>query len=430
MRQLAGRTLRFARPPHIFYGWKLVALTAFTMAVVMGPTMQGLGVFFVALERHFGWSRALLAGAFSLSRAEGALLGPLEGFLTDRLGARRMIFIGLMILGVGLIGLSLIQNAVGFYLAFLLIYAGAGLAGFLPLMTTLNHWFVRRRATAMAIGMTGQSMGGLLVPALAWLAISCGWRATALGLGLGTWALAIPIAMSVRNRPEEYGLRPDGDPAPDPSVADATTNEAANEDDTSFTVGEALRTPAFWFITMCHGFAAAVFVTVSVHIVPALTDMGMSLPMAGTVVATYTFAALLAQLVAGIIGDHFPKRTLITFFVAMQATGMLTAVFMSTVPAAFLFAILFGIGFGGRVPLLIAIRGDYFGRKNFATILGVSQLPMNIIGMGGPIVVGYLFDTLGSYFLPFLGLAVVNFLAATLILLARKPASPSRRPRG
>ncbi|MBI4282462.1 MAG: MFS transporter [Chloroflexi bacterium] len=417
--------MRFPRPPHVFYGWRLVGITVLTMSVVSGSSFQGVGIFFVALERYFGWSRALLSGAFALSRAEGALLGPIEGFLIDHLGARRIVLIGLITLGVGLVALSFVQSIVTFYVAFLLIYAGAGLGGFLPLMTTINHWFVRRRTTAMAIGMTGFNIGGLLVPALAWAVASAGWQAASLGIGLVICALAFPIASQVRNRPAEYGLRPDGDPSPDTSAAHANTPEAmsgvAEKDDDSFTVAEALRTPAFWFITMSHGLAVASFTAVSIHIMPALTDMGMSLPMAGLVVATYTFMGVVFQLVGGFVGDRFPKPPAIAIFVGLQAAGMAIAAVMHTVPAAFLFAVLFGIGLGGRAPLLTAIRGDYFGRKNFATILGVSQLPMNIATMGTPILAGYLFDTLGSYFIAFLSLAALNFLGAIVILPARKP---------
>ena len=105
---------------------------------------------------------------------------------------------------------------------------------------------------------------------------------------------------------------------------------------------------------------------------------------------------------------------------------MLVATTIQTVSGAYLFAVLYGVGLGARIPLLTAIRGDYFGRKNFATILGVSQVPMNLAMVGAPIAAGYFFDTLGSYTIPFLGLAMFNFLGAALILIARKPVLPER----
>ncbi len=409
----------------VFYGWRLVGIAIFILAVVVGPTFQGMGTFFVALERHFGWSRTMLAGAFSLSLVEGALLGPVEGILTDRLGARRVIFIGFVILGFGLVGLSLIQNIVGFYAAFLVIFTGAGLAGYIPLMAGINQWFVRRRAMAMAIGLTGMNLGGLMVPVLAWAITLYGWRTTTLVMGLATWALSIPVSRMIRNRPEEYGLLPDGDP-PDALLAmDAPgTEETGNGTSLDFSVAQALRTSAFWVITVTHGFGATAFVTIAIHIVPALTDGEMSLQMAGTVVAAYTATGVMFQLVGGALGDRLPKPPLIAVFIAIQGLGILVAVGTDGTPGAFLFAVLFGIGIGGRVPLLTAIRGEYFGRKSFGSILGVSQLPMNLIMMGAPILAGYLFDVQGSYTVPFIGLSVMCFLGAGLILLSRKPTLP------
>jgi len=131
-------------------------------------------------------------------------------------------------------------------------------------------------------------------------------------------------------------------------------------------------------------------------------------------------------LVGGFLGDHLPKRPLISAAIAIQGAGMLIAATIQTIEGAYLFAVLYGIGLGARVPLLTAIRGDYFGRRNFATIMGVSQVPMNLFMVGAPILAGYFFDTLGSYTIPFLGLAILNFLGAGMILLARQPILPSR----
>ena len=406
-------------PRGIFYGWWLVAITVLVLAMVIGPIFQGLGTFFVALERQFGWSRTALSGAFSLGRVEGALLGPVEGLLSDRMGTRRVVLLGLLVLGAGLIWFSFLQGIVSFYLAFIVVFMGAGLGSFMPLMTAINHWFVRRRAMAMAIGLTGIHLGGLLVPGLAWLIVNVGWRPTSRWLGISIALLALPISRALRNRPEEYGQRPDGDPAPAPSAARAPVPD---EELYSFPVREALRTPAFWAITGAHSFAAIAAITVSVHIIPALTDLGMSLPAAGTVVSVYTIAGMVFQLVGGYLGDRLPKPPTIAAFILIQAVAMVIAATVHSIPGAYLFAVLYGIGFGGRVPLLTAIRGEYFGRRNFATLLGVSQVPMNLSTVAGPLGAGYLYDRLGSYTAAFLGLAVVNIIGAGMILLAKDPA--------
>ncbi len=418
--------LRLKSPNQVFYGWWLVSITLFTLTAIITPIFQGLGFFFVALERHFGWSRAILSVPFSLSRVEGAILGPIEGYLVDRFGSRLMILIGLVILGAGFVGFSMVEGVLGYYVTFLVIFAGAGLGGFIPLIAAINNWFHRHRTKAMAIGMIGINLGALLAPFIGRAMDLYGWRTLALWLGIGVWLFAVPIALSVRNRPEDYGQRPDGD-----TVAYTREDliDSEPDDEADFTVREAVRTVAFWGITAAHGFSAIASVTIAVHIVPAMTDIGMSLPQAGTVVLTYGVAGGIAQLAAGFMGDRLPKQPLIAIFVAIQGMGMLVAATVMTFTGAYIFAVLYGIGLGARVPLLTAIRGDFFGRRSFATIMGVSQVPMNIAMVGAPIAAGYLFDTLGNYTIAFLALAMFNFLGAGMILISRKPALPERSRR-
>ena len=410
---------RFTSPRiHIFYGWWLVAITVFTLTSIITPIFQGLGFFFVALEQQFGWSRAVLSVPFSLSRIEGALLGPIEGWLVDRLGSRRMILFGFLVLGFGFISFSFIDGVAGYYISFLLIFAGAGFGGFMPLIAAINNWFRRHRAKAMALGLLGINLGALLAPLMGHAMDLYGWRAISLWLGIGVWLFTIPIALSVRNRPEDYGQMPDGD-----SIENATEIESDGsvQGEIDFTWQQAMRTMAFWTISGAHGFSAVSSIVISVHIVPAMTDIGMSLAQAGTVVLTYGLAGGISQLIGGFLGDKWPKRPLIALIISIQATGMIVAALIHTNSGAYLFAVLYGIGIGGRVPLLTAIRGDYFGRKNFATIMGFSQLPMNLGMVGAPVLAGYFFDVTGSYMIPFLGLAICNLVGALLIMLTPKP---------
>ena len=412
-------------PRSVYYGWWLVGIVVFKMGIVVGPFMQGMGIFFVVLEKQFGWSRTALSFAFSLGRIEGALFGPIEGFLTDRFGVRRMVLAGLFILGFGMVCLSFIHTLWEFYGAIMLVFLGAGLAGFIPMMALINNWFSRRRATATGLGMTGGALGGILVPGVAWLVTTLGWRATFLWFGIFVLLLAFPFTRLIRNRPEEYGLFPDGDqPVPhmesEPGSLIRPTNQGM-ADDGSFTLSEALRTRAFWAVAITHGLGAAVMTTVSIHVVPAMTDAGLSLLKASSVVTIFTATAALFRLIGGVLGDRYDKQPLIIIFNVIQGLAMLVAAVAHNFPVAVAFAVLFWIGHGIRVPLLVTIRGDYFGRKHFATIFGVSQLPMNVVMMGAPIMVGILFDTQGSYFIAFLGLGAMNFLGAALMVFATRP---------
>ncbi len=408
-----------------FYGWVLVGITAFVLAVVISPVLQGIGAFFVALEDEFGWSRTLLAGAFSLARAEDTIIGPLVGYLTDRVGTRRLVLIGFVVLGAGFFLLGSIQSVVGFYAAFIVITAGAGFAGFLPLMGAINHWFVRHRTTAMGMAQAGVSIGGLLVPVLAWSITNFGWRDTSYGMGVLMLLLALPVSAAIRNRPEPYGLLPDGDKPGAAPTGDGPGADELGADPGDYTLRQALRSRAFWLIALAHAFAAVAFLTLGVHAIPMITDREVSLAVAASVVATYTAVAGVFQIGGGIVGDRVPKRLAIAVFMSIQTAGVLVAALARSTGMMFVFAVLFGIGSGGRIPLLIAIRGDYFGRKAFATIFGFSTLPMSVVLVAGPVLTGYLFDRLGSYTVPLLGLCVLGLVGVVLILLVPRATVPA-----
>lgn len=215
-------------------------------------------------------------------------------------------------------------------------------------------------------------------------------------------------------------MLPDGDHA-NPEPGETTPPKVPTDPEPKFTTREALRTRAFWFITIAHIASAVPIVTLSIHLVPKLTDIGLSLSMAGVVVAISTAIALPIQFLSGYMGDRFPKPPLIFGFLTLQAVSLVVLALAQGLFGAFLFAVLFGVAFGGRMPLLFSIRGEYFGRKSFATIMGMSQLPSNLLMIGAPLFAGYMFDKTQSYFVPFTTFAAFTFLGATLILFAKKP---------
>ena len=403
----------------VFYGWWMVGLTAFMLALMSVAVFQSLGTFLVALERQFGWSRTAMSGAFSLGRVEGAIIGPIEGYLIDRLGSRRMMFIGYVIMGIGFFLFSQVNSLWQFYLAFLVITVGVGLGGYLAMVTVVNNWFQRRRSMAMAVSQTGVLIAGFLVPVVALGIESHGFRWTTLGIGVFLLAVVGPAARAVRNRPEDYGMHRDGDP-PHPAPSGETTDSLV-EDEAEFTVAQALRTQAFWTITVVHMSSTISIVALSLHLVPKLTDMGMSLSGAGILVLTYTAVALPAMLIAGYWADRLPMPQVTFACLTLQALGIMVIALAETVSMAYLFAVLFGIGFGGRIPLLTAIRGEYFGRKAFATLMGLSMFPNNLGMIAAPLFAGYMYDTTGSYIVPFTVFAILNFLGAFLMLFVRKP---------
>ena len=381
-----------ARYRGIFYGWKLVGVVILVTALSGGTIWSGVGVWVKALELQFGWSRTQLTGAFSLAQLEGSVMGPIMGYLVDRLGPKLMVLLGLTIIGLGFMVFSRTTDLVTFYVAYALITLGTSAGVWLPLMAVINRWFNRKRGRAMAVAGEGFALGGLLiVPALAWAVDPghVGWSRTALVIGATFLVLAWPISRSIRVRPEDYGERADGDPVQDPPAGPATTQDSpgrrAKEDSPpDFTARQAIRTRAFWLITFGHALSVMLIGTLTVHMVPMLTDQGLSLQSAAFLWSVLMGVTAVFQLVGGYLGDRMSVNVAIFGFTAIQTIGFLIAAFVNSVAMAVLFAVVYGIGFGGRAPLTTAIRGEYFGKRAFATITGISMAPLSALLVAGP----------------------------------------------
>ena len=398
------------------------------MLMLMSTTVfQGVGTFFVALERTFGWNRTTLSGAFALSRAEGALLGPLEGFLVDRLGTRRMVIVGYLVMGLGFIFYSQIQSVWHFYVAYIAISLGSGVGGWIAFVTLINNWFSRRRALAMSIAVSGIQLGGFLVPLMAWGIESHGFRMTALGIGIVLIVVAVPASRFVRNLPEDVGSRPDGAPIRRIAGTSGSSTQSDSGDVPDMTPRQALKTVSFWVIAVARLTSVVSIVSLSVHLVPKLTDSGISLITANFVVTLYTFVAFLTGFLAGYLADRSSKVIVLFVCMLLQALAMGILTFTDTLPMAVVFAVLWGAGFGGRVPLLTAIVGDYFGRRHFGSILGMNMVPSNIAMIFAPLFAGFMFDLRQSYVIPFATFTIMGFIGAFVILLARQPSPLQER---
>ena len=432
------RTKPQSRRRGLFYGWWIVWTAVFVTALTSGAVWGSVGVWLKTLELHFGWTRTQLAGAFALAQLESSIIGPVAGYYIDRLGPRRMVLVGLTVVGAGFIILSRTPNLVVFYLAFAVFMIGASTGTWLPMTTVLNRWFNRKKGTAIAISVEGNYVGGLLlVPALAW-AVSpdhIGWRTTAVGLGILFMALAVPVSRIMRERPEEYGLLPDGDSPVQPSGGPAASlrpREGPVAAVAGLTAREAMHTSAFWYITFGIAFSAMINQTLSVHLVPMLTDQGISLQNAAYVWSVIMGAGIVASLVAGYAGDRAPKNVAMAVSVGIQACAFAFGAHVHSFPMAALFAVFYGIGFGGRVPLSVAIRAEYFGPRAFATITGLSMAPMFLLQLVAPLFAAAMFDIRHSYVLPFAILTPLGLAGALCCLVARRPAvrSPGDGPRG
>ena len=410
----------------IFYGWWLVGISGFVMVITTVPLFHAMSVWAVALEREFAWNRTQLGFALTFTRVEGGLMGPIEGYLTDKVGTRRMVFIGMIILGGAFIFFAQVQNLWMFYLAYILMALGQGLGSWIPLMTMLNQWFHRRRAMALGWSNMGSRLGALLlVPLIAWSIDPdqdrLGWRMTATILGVFMIVVAGPVSRLIRNQPEDVGLLPDGDkPAPQ-SADNAGESDADSSYQADFTASEALRTPAFWLIAFGHGFTSMVILAIMAHLGLLMVDKGYQVQDAAFVVSVYTAVAMGFQLVGGYVGGKVPIRLALAFFTSLQAMGVMVLVFADSLSSIYAFAVLFGAGFGGRNPLTVAIRGDYFGSASFGKILGFSTVPMNLLLLIAAPLVGWMRDVQGDYTDAFLVMVATNLAGAICFLLAKRP---------
>ena len=190
----------------VYFGWWVSIAGFFNMVVSSGPTFQASSVLFKAVEDEFGWSRALISGVASFGRFGGAMLGPVEGFLTDRFGSGKMVLIGFLMGGAGLMAFSQIQGPLQYYFAFFLLSLGFSVGGFTPSMTAVNSWMVRRRTTAMSLVIGGSSVGGLLVPPIVWGISAYGWRPTVFVIGVVAIISGPFIAYFLGKRPTSEQL--------------------------------------------------------------------------------------------------------------------------------------------------------------------------------------------------------------------------------
>jgi len=400
----------------------------------------GFSAFFLPIQGELNTSRAALSAAFSLSQLEAGLTGPLNGYLIDRLGPRRIMTIGYLLFGAGFIFMSLVQSIYWFYAAYIILAIGSSLSGFLPISATMTSWFRRKRAMAVGVSGSGEGLGGILVPLLTLSITTFGWRTTALAIAPILIIIGPLLASLFHRRPEDLGLLPDGDLRTPPtaaqtaqsnnadksSISDSNIAEDSITEEPSFTAWQALRTPGFWLMSAAHSLTLLMVTGVNVHQIPALVNTGLSYNTAALVLSVNTACTVAGRLVFGFLGDYFNRQYALAGCFLLQAAAVIVLAYAHSLGMALLFAVLYGFAFGGRGPLLISIRGDFFGRRSFATIMGMSQTVLMVGTITGPVFAGWVYDVTSSYKLAFLLMAAVNTFAVVLILLARKPSLPSK----
>ncbi len=410
----------------IFHGWRMVAAGCGLQFLQAGLLHQGFGAYLAVLNDERGWSKTALSGAAALQPMEAAILGPVLGWLMDRFGPQGMIRIGIVTFGLGFMLLSQIDSLAGFYAAFVVIALGSSLAGFFPLNVAIIHWFEKKRARALSSLSLGLALGGLFVPAVAYSMQTWGWRPTAFVSGIIVIVLGFPLARVFRRRPEDTGETVDGLPPAPPPDPGAGTDAAASAQPAvkrEFTAREALRTPAFWFLSLGHGFALLVVFAVNVHAIAHMKEsLGFTLSQAAYVITLVTVSQLGGIMLGWWIGDRYDKRFIAAACMLGHAAGLLMLTYAGGAGMLVAFAVLHGGAWGVRGPFMQAIRADYFGRRAIGMILGLSSLVIVIGQIGGPLIAGLLADLTGNYRAGFTVIAGLAAMGSLFFLLARRPS--------
>ena len=414
-----------ARMRHPFYGWWIVATTTAMFGVQSATFGFTFGAYLLQLEDDFGWNKFAISTAFSVSHLAGGLMGPGQGWLIDRFGPRAVMRAGVVIFSGAFMLLSAVNDLWMFYVVLLLLSAGSNLAGFLTLNVAIANWFVNRRALAMGFASTGLGIGGALAPVAAWSLITFGWRPTAFGSGIVILLVGLPLAQVLRRRPEDHGLLPDGKLSP-PDDAASILEVRRSADAADFTVGEAVRDRSFWLVSVGHGMALITVFSVIVHFVPHLVENRQwSTTSAQGMFAVLTTASVVGQVIGGILGDRYSKTRIsavcmLGHFAALMMLAFGGGLFVA--PAA----IIHGLSWGIRGPLMMAIRADYYGRRHFATIMGYSLAIVMVGPLIGPSFAGAMNDRFDNYTAAFAILGTLTGLSAVFFLLARRPPLPQR----
>ena len=422
-----------ATKPRIFFGWWLVAAGSAVQLLHSSLLFLSQGAYLIELQAAFGWSKTSISGAFSLLRLESGFLGPVQGWLIDKYGARPLIRTGTVLFGGGFILLGQIQSLWHFYAAMTLVALGSSMGGFLTIHTAVAHWFVRKRARAMSLTSAGFAAGAIVAPVVAWSMVTFGWRETAVASGFLILAIGLPGAQLFRRDPESYGLHPDGD-RPESGEASAVGRQPRprpTPGQVDFTVGEAVRDRSFWYISLGHGMALLVTSTIPVHFVPYLVEQnGWSLAATSLVFPAIMVMQITGQMGGGILGDLYSKRIVAAVAMFGHGGALILLAFDSSVIAVGAAVVMHGLAWGSRGPLMMAIRADYFGRRNLGVIAGWSNVITVLGSVIGPLYAGILFDATGSYTLAFWTMGVATAASTYFFLASRQPPLPARLAAG
>ena len=397
------------RQPKFFYGYVVVAV-AFLLMLMMWGAYYSFGIFFEPLLAEFGWTKAVTAGVFSLSFFLTGILGVLAGRLTDRFGPRIVMTVCGFFLGLGYLLVSQTGTVWELYLFYGVVVAIGMAASVIPLQSTVARWFVKRRGAMNGIIISGIGAGMVIIPPIAHRLISIyGWRTSYIVVGISALILIMLSAQFLRRDPGKMGQLPYGESELEAKVSSQTTG---------FSLREAIRTWQFWTLVvalLCFTMGEG---TILVHIFSHAIGLGISAASAALIIPVIGATSIPGRILLGMAGDRIGNKLAYVIGFVFISISLFWLLVAKELWMLYLFAAIFGFGYGGLSALVSPIIAELFGLSSHGVIFGVVIMLGGTAGMAiGPFLAGHIFDVTGSYQSAFLMYAVISVIG--LILVSR-----------
>lgn len=414
------RTLAQRLP--FYYGWVILTTAGTSMFVRNAAASLTLAVFVYPISQEMGWSRGLIAGAAGLGGLLASVASPPVGWLCDRYGVRLVLTTGVLILGLSTISLGWATTPLVFYLAY-----GTGRVVFssfiqLGASVAVSSWFVRQRGRATGFLFLSHSAGMVLFPIIASLVIQHrGWQDAWIVLGVLVWVVALgPVYLFTIQRPEDVGLKPDGDGAGTADAGGETSLHSA-QDEPAWTLREAMGTSSLWLLATATGSLFLVQSGINIHQAAFLIDRGLGVGVASAAISVNAAFTGVGSILWGWVVERLPVRY--TFALVALIMAATTALFGTTdsVAEAIIYSAFFGITVAGILVVPTVGYANYFGRRSLGAIRGVTEVFVSVGQAVGAVASGIVFDFTGSYQGAFLGFAILALATISLLVLARPP---------
>ena len=402
-----------------FYGYVIIGASFIVQFLIVGIS-SSFGVFFKPLSLELGWTRATTSLAIGLAHIVLGVSAIGGGKLTDRYGPKRVFMVCGIIYGLGYLLMSQVNSVWQLYLFYGVIVGMGQSVVDTPVLATLARWFDKKRGMAIGVSKVGAGIGIMIIPLLAtWLITTFGWRDTYIIIGVVAAVGILSAGLLYKRDPGQVGALPDG----------ATVEENAQSDIPirQFSLREAIGTRQFWlFSVIWFGCMFSVQV-VLVHMVPHITDLGISATIAATVISVVGGASILGRLAIGNLNDRIGTKSTFTITLAFLAASMIWVLFSREAWMFYLFAVFYGIAHGAFFTLLSPMLAGLFGLGSIGVIIGVVMFVGTISATISPFLSGLIFDIMGSYQLAFI-IALIFSIIALLLVTLLKPTSQLTSP--